>query len=324
MTHAILVHETGKASNMKFEEVRPGKPKKGEVLIAQKAIGLNFIDIYFRSGLYPAPQMPFTPGMEASGDIVSVGAGVKGLRPGDRVAYGSVLGAYADERTVPADRVVKIPNGISYELAASVMLKGMTTEYLLRRTFRVKKGHTILFHAAAGGVGSMATQWANSLGATVIGTVGSKEKAKIAKAQGCHHVINYRDKDFVAEVKRITKGAGVDVVYDGVGKDTYPGSLDCLKPMGMWVSFGQSSGALPDINLAILAQKGSLFATRPTLMTYVAKREDLVKSARSMFQVLDKGIVKVSVNQTYPLKNAAKAHRDLAGRKTTGATVLIP
>lgn len=324
MTHAIIVHETGKASNMKLEEIKTGKPKKGEVLISQKAVGLNFIDVYFRSGLYPAPHMPFSPGMEASGDILAVGAGVKEFKPGDRVAYGSVLGAYAEERIVPADRVVKIPKGISHELAASVMLKGMTTEYLLRRTFRVKKGHTILFHAAAGGVGSMATQWANSLGATVIGTVGSKEKVKIAKSQGCHHVINYRDKDFAAEVKRITKGEGVDVVYDGVGKDTYPNSLDCLKPLGMWVSFGQSSGSLPDINLAILSQKGSLFATRPTLMTYVAKREDLVKSARSMFQVLEKGIVKVSVNQTYPLKNAAKAHRDLEGRKTTGATVLIP
>ncbi len=324
MSHAIVVHETGKASNMKFEEVKPGKPKKDEILIGQKAVGLNFIDIYFRSGLYPAPQMPLIPGMEAAGDVLAVGSGVKDFKPGDRVAYGSVLGAYAEERIVPADRVVKIPKGISYELAASVMLKGMTTEYLLRRTFRVKKGHTVLFHAAAGGVGSMATQWANSLGATVIGTVGSKEKAKIAKAQGCHHVINYRDKDFASEVKRITRGEGVDVVYDGVGKDTYPASLDCLKPLGMWVTFGQSSGPLPDINLAILSQKGSLFATRPTLMTYVARREDLVKSARSMFQVLDKGDVKVSVNQTYPLKHAAKAHRDLEGRKTTGATVLIP
>ena len=324
MSHAILVHETGKASNMKFEEIQVGKPRKGEVLIRQKAIGLNFIDIYFRSGQYPAPQMPLIPGMEAAGEIISVGAGVKDIKPGDRVAYGDVLGAYAEERIVLADRVVKIPKGISYELAASVMLKGMTTEYLLRRTFKVNKSHTILFHAAAGGVGSMATQWANALGATVIGTVGSKEKAKIAKSQGCHHVINYRDKDFVTEVKRITKGEGVDVVYDSVGKDTYPGSLDCLKPMGMWVSFGQSSGVIQDMSLATLAQKGSLFATRPSLMNYVAKREDLVNSARSLFKVLGDGTVKVRVNQTYALKDAAKAHRDLQGRKTTGATVLLP
>ncbi|MBL4757920.1 MAG: quinone oxidoreductase [Rhizobiales bacterium] len=323
MPKAIVVHETGKASNMKFEEVKVGKPKKGEVLINQKAIGLNYIDVYFRTGLYPAPQMPLTPGMEAAGDVIAVGAGVKDFKAGDRVAYGSVLGAYAEERIVPADRLVKIPKGISYELAASVMLKGMTTEYLLRRTWKIKKGDTILFHAAAGGVGSMATQWANHLGATVIGTVGSKEKAKIAKAQGCHHVINYREKDFVSEVMRITKNKGVDVVYDGIGKDTFPGSLDCIRPLGMWITFGQASGSIPDINLALLSQKGSLFVTRPTLMTYIAKREDLVMSTKAMFGAISKGIIKVTVNQTYPLKDAAKAHRDLEGRKTTGATVLM-
>lgn len=324
MTKAIVIHKTGGAGNMKFEDVASTKPKKGEVRIRQKAVGLNFIDVYFRTGLYPAPQMPFTPGMEGAGDVVAVGAGVKEFKVGDKVAYGSVLGAYAEERNVPADRVVKVPKNVSYELAASVMLKGMTTEYLLRRTYKVKKGDTILFHAAAGGVGSMATQWANALGATVIGTVSSREKAKIAKAQGCHHVINYREKNFVDEVARITKKEGCEVVYDGVGKDTYPGSLDCLKPLGTWVTFGQSSGPLPEINLAILSQKGSIFTTRPTLMTYIAKREDLVKSAKAMFKVIGDGTVKVKVNQTYALKDAAKAHRDLEGRKTTGATVLIP
>jgi len=324
MTKAICVHEYGNASVLRYEDIDPGKPKKGEVLIAQKAIGLNYIDVYFRTGLYPAARFPFVPGMEGAGDVVAVGRGVTEVKPGDRVAYGSVFGAYAEERLIPADRLVKIPKNIDYDTAASVMLKGMTAQYLLRRTYRVKKGDVILFHAAAGGVGSIATQWANALGATVIGTVGSKEKAKLAKAQGCHHVINYNDKDFVAQVMRITKKQGVDVVYDSVGKDTFPGSLDCLKPFGMWVSFGQSSGALPDINLAILSQKGSLFATRPTLLTYVAKREDLVKTARELFRVIGDGTVKVGVSQRYDLENVARAHRDLEERKTTGATVLMP
>ena len=324
MTKAICVNEHGNASVLKYEDVDVGKPKKGEVLIAQKAIGLNFIDIYFRTGLYPVAGFPFIPGLEGAGDVVSVGRGVTEFKVGDRVAYGSVMGAYAEQRIIPADRLVKIPKKIDYDIAASVMLKGMTAQYLLRRTFRVKKGNVILFHAAAGGVGSIATQWASALGATVIGTVGSKEKAKLAKSQGCHHVINYNDKDFVKEVARITKKRGVDVVYDSVGKDTFPASLDCLKPMGMWVTFGQSSGALPDINMGLLSQKGSLFATRPSLMSYVAKREDLVKTARELFKVIGNGDVKVKVSQSYPLKNAANAHRDLQGRKTTGATVLIP
>ncbi len=324
MTKAIRIHETGNASVLKYEDIEIGRPKAGQVLIDQKAVGLNFIDIYFRTGLYPIAEFPFIPGMEGAGDVLAVGRGVSEFKPGDRVAYGSVLGAYTQQRIIEADRLVKIPKGIGYDIAASVMLKGMTAQYLLRRTFRVKKGHVILIHAAAGGVGSIATQWANALGATVIGTVGSKEKVRLAKTQGCHHVINYNEKNFVDEVRRITKKEGVDVVYDSVGKDTYPGSLDCLKPFGTWVSFGQSSGALPGIDLGILAQKGSLFATRPTLLTYVAKHDDLVKTARDLFKVIGDGTVKVKVSQQYPLKNAAQAHRDLQGRKTTGATILVP
>lgn len=324
MSKAIRVHEYGAPKVMQWENAKPGKPKKGEALVRHHAVGLNYIDTYFRSGAYKAPALPFTPGNEGAGEVLALGAGVTGLKVGDRVAYAGPLGSYSEERTMPADRLVKIPDNVSYELAASIMLKGMTAQYLLRRTFRVKKGDTILFHAAAGGVGLMACQWANALGATVIGTVGSKEKAKLAKAHGCHHVINYREKDFVEQVRRITRKEGVDVVYDGVGKDTFPGSLDCIKPLGMWVLFGAASGPVPPLDLQMLAARGSLFTTRPTLFSYIAKREDLVKTARELFKVVGDETVKVEINQRYKLKDAAKAHRDLEGRKTTGASVLLP
>ena len=322
MSKAILVHEHGGPGVMKWEDMATGKPKRGEILIRHHAVGLNYIDTYFRSGLYKPAALPFVPGNEGAGEVLAVGAGVKDMKVGDRIAYAGPIGSYSEERTIAADRVVKLPKTIDYDVAASIMLKGMTAQYLLRRTFRVKKGDTILFHAAAGGVGLMACQWANALGATVIGTVGSKEKAKLAKAHGCHHVINYREKNFAEEVRRITKKQGVDVVYDGVGKDTFPGSLDCLKPLGMWVLFGAASGPVPPIDLGILAQKGSLFATRPSMFTYVAKREDLVKTARELFKVVGDGTVKVEINQRYALKDAGRAHTDLEGRKTTGATVL--
>jgi NADPH2:quinone reductase len=325
MSKAIRIHQNGGPEVMKYEDADPGKPGAGQVLIEHTAIGLNFIDVYFRTGLYPAPAgMPFTPGSEGAGRVLELGPDVTGLKVGDRVAYAGPLGAYAERRVVPADRLVRIPEGISDEQAAGMMLKGMTAEYLLRRTYRVKKGDTILFHAAAGGVGLLAGQWAKLLGATVIGTAGSEEKIALAKAHGYDHVINYRTQDFVAEVNRITNGEKCATVYDSVGKDTFPGSLDCLRPMGMWASFGQSSGALEPVNLGILSQKGSLFATRPTLFTYVAKRADLEESASALFDVVAKGIVKIEAKQTYKLADAAKAHRDLEGRKTTGVTVLIP
>ena len=324
MSHAIRVHETGGPEVMKWEEVDPGSPGPGEALIRHHAVGLNFIDIYFRSGLYPAPQLPFIPGNEGAGEVVAVGEGVTEVSPGDCVAYAGPLGSYAQERVMATDKLLRMPDDIDYQTAASMMLKGMTAQYLLRRTFRVEPGHTILFHAAAGGVGQIACQWASSLGATVIGTVGSEEKAERAKANGCHHTINYREQDFVEAVRKITDGKGCDVVYDSVGKDTFPGSLDCLKPLGMWASFGQSSGALEPVNLGILAQKGSLFCTRPTLFSYVAEREDLVATANELFEVVANGMVKLSVNQTYQLADATQAHEDLAGRKTTGATVLLP
>jgi len=324
MVQAIVVEETGGPEVMKWTEVEVATPGPGEALVRHKAVGLNFIDTYFRSGLYPAPQLPFSPGNEGSGDVIAIGEGVTEVAVGDRVAYAATIGAYAEERVIAADRLVKIPDSISYETGAAMMLKGMTAQYLLRRTFRVEKGQTILFHAAAGGVGLIACQWANHLGATVIGTVGSAEKGELARAHGAHHVINYRTESFVDRVKELTGGEGVDVVYDSVGKDTYPGSLDCLKPLGMWVPFGQSSGPIGPIDLAILSQKGSLFTTRPTLFTYVAKRDDLVATANELIDVIEKGVVKIEINQTYPLKDAVRAHQDLEGRKTTGTTILVP
>jgi len=324
MTHAIQVDEPGGPNVLKWREVEVGDPGKGEIRIRHHAIGLNFIDIYFRTGLYKAPSLPFIPGFEGAGEVVAVGRGVKDLKTGDRVAYTGGLGGYSEERILAADRAVKIPRTVSYELAAAMMLKGITAQYLLRRTYRLKAGETILVHAAAGGVGQLVCQWARALGATVIGTVGGKAKVKQAKASGCHHVIDYKAEDYVERVKKITKGAGVDVVYDGVGKDTYPGALDCLRPLGMWVLFGQASGPVPPFDLQVLAPKGSLFVTRPTIATYTAKREDLVKSARELFRVVGNGTVKVSINQRYALKDAAKAQRDLEARKTTGVTLLLP
>ncbi len=325
MVQAIRVHETGSPAVMRWEHIDVGEPGPGEARIRQTAIGLNFIDTYFRSGLYPAPAgVPFSPGNEGAGLVQSVGQGVSHLKPGDRVAYVGPLGAYAQERIVPADRLVVLPDGIDDKTAAGMMLKGMTAQYLLRQTFSVGPETTLLFHAAAGGVGLIAGQWASHLGATVIGTAGSDEKIELAKANGYRHMINYRTEDFVERVKEITDGKGCDVVYDSVGQDTYPGSLDCLKTRGLWVSFGQSSGPITDFNLALLGQKGSLFATRPSLFSYIGSRAELEASAGELFDVVQKGIVKIEVNQEYRLADAIRAHEDLEGRKTTGTTVLIP
>lgn len=325
MTKAIVIHETGGPDVLKVEDVDVGDPGPGEARIRHKAIGLNFIDTYYRSGLYPAPNgLPFTPGNEGAGIVAAVGEGVSDISVGDGVAYVGPIGAYAEERLVPAASLVKLPDPIDMRTAASMMLKGLTAQYLLRQTFVVQAGHTILFHAAAGGVGLIACQWANALGATVIGTVGSEEKAELARAHGCHHVINYRTESFVERVDEITGGAKCDVVYDSVGKDTYPGSLDCLKPRGMWISFGQSSGPIENFNLALLAQKGSLYAARPVLFTYIAERENLVAMADEMMARIADGTIRIEVNQDFPLLEAAEAHRALEGRKTTGASVLIP
>jgi NADPH2:quinone reductase len=325
MVQAIRVHETGSADVLTWEYVEVGEPGPGEARIRHTAIGLNFIDTYFRSGLYPAPDgVPFIPGNEGAGIVQTVGEGVSHIKPGDRVAYVGPLGAYAQERIIPADRLVVIPDAIDDKAAAGMMLKGMTAQYLLRQTFNVGPETTLLFHAAAGGVGLIAGQWAAHLGATVIGTAGSQDKVDLAKANGYQHVINYRTENFVERVKEITDGKGCDVVYDSVGKDTYPGSLDCLKPRGLWVSFGQSSGPIQDFNLALLAQKGSLFATRPTLFSYIATREQLEMTSGDLFDVVSKGVVKIAVNQEYRLADAVQAHTDLEGRKTTGTTVLIP
>tara|TARA_R110002167_G_scaffold228549_6_gene433626 strand:+ start:1626 stop:2603 length:978 start_codon:yes stop_codon:yes gene_type:complete len=321
---AIRFHTAGAPSVMKLEDVDLGKPKKGEALVRHTAIGLNYIDTYQRSGLYPM-AMPSGAGSEAAGVVEAVGAGVTHVKPGDRVAYaGGPPGAYSEARIMDAGRLVKVPAGISDEQAAAMMLKGMTVEYLIRRTFKVKKGDTVLFHAAAGGVGLIAGQWLKALGVTAIGTAGSPAKCKLAKAHGYAHVIDYSKKDFVKEVRRITKGAGVPVVYDSIGKSTWDGSIDCLAPLGMMVSFGNASGAVDSFAPGILAAKGSLFLTRPSLLHYTASRKDLEASARALFSVVKSGKVKLEINQTYPLKDAVKAHRDLEGRKTTGSTVLIP
>ena len=325
MTHAIRIHQPGGAEALSWDEVEVGKPGPGEVRLEQTAVGLNYIDVYHRSGLYPLPQMPAVIGMEAAGRVEAVGEGVSDLQPGDRVAYAAAPpGAYTEARIIPAHRVVKLPDGISDQQAAGMMLQGMTVEYLIRRTYRVTAGETVLFHAAAGGVGLIACQWLKTLGVTVIGTVGSEEKAALAKAHGCTHTINYRSENFVERVKELTGGAGVPVVYDSVGKDTFEGSLECLAPLGMMVTFGNASGPVPPFELGRLAALGSLFITRPTLMTYTAKREDLVASAQALFGVVTDGSVKIEVKQTYPLKETARAHRDLEGRRTTGSTVLLP
>ncbi len=323
MAYAIQIYEYGGPEVLRWEEVDVSAPGSGQVRIRQTAVGLNYIDVYVRTGLYPQAGFPFVPGMEGAGEVIAVGEGVQDLAPGERVAYAGPIGSYAQERNIAADRLVKVPSGIDDHTAAAMMLQGMTAQYLLRRTYRISPETTLLFHAAAGGVGLIACQWAAHIGATIIGTVGSEEKAEMARANGCTYTINYREEDFVERIKELTDGAGVDVVYDSVGQDTYPGSLDSLKPMGMWVSFGQASGPLPDINLGILAQKGSLFATRPTLFTYIARQDDLEETARELFEVVEGGHVKISINQTYPLHEAVRAHRDLEARRTTGSTVLL-
>jgi NADPH2:quinone reductase len=325
MPKAIRVHAHGGPGALVHEDFEPGNPSKGQIRVRHTAIGLNFIDVYYRTGLYPAPDgLPLIPGGEAAGVVVNVGEGVDWLKPGDRVAYAVKLGAYAEERVIGADQVVKIPAGISDEQAAAMMLKGMTAEYLLLRTFKVKAGDTILYHAAAGGVGLILGQWAKHIGATVIGTAGSPDKIELAKAHGFSHVIDYRKQDFVAEVAKLTGGRKCDVVYDSVGNDTFPGSLDCLRPLGTFVSFGQSSGPIPPFSINLLAQKGSLFATRPSLFSYNAKRADLEASAKALFDVVASGAVQIKINQRYALKDAAQAHADLEGRKTTGTTILLP
>ncbi len=326
MTKAIRIHETGGPEVLRWEDVELAEPKQGEIRIRHTAVGLNFIDVYFRTGLYPTPPLPFVPGLEAAGVVEAVGPGVTELKVGDRVAYGQpgAMGAYSQERVIPAEKVVRIPDGIEDQTAAAMMLKGMTAQYLLRRCYQVKSGDTIVVQAAAGGVGLIACQWAKHLGATVIGTVGSEQKAKLAADHGCDHPIIYTKEDFVARVRELTNGEGVPVVYDSVGKDTLMKSLDCLRPRGFMVLFGQSSGAVEPFNLGLLAQKGSLYITRPTLATYTAKRADLVATANDLFEVVRAGAVRIEVNQTFPLKDAADAHRALEGRKTTGSTVLVP
>jgi NADPH:quinone reductase len=325
MVAAVRVHKHGGPEVLTFEEIEIPAPGPGQVRVKQHASGINFIDTYFRTGAYPSPVgMPFVAGNEGAGEVVAVGPGVTDVAVGDRVGYVSALGGYAAERLLPADRAVKLPPSISYEQAAGMMLKGMTAEYLLNRTFKVRPGMTMLVHAAAGGVGLILCQWGKYLGATVIGTVGSKDKADLAKANGCDHAILYRDEDFVARTKDITGGALCDVVYDGVGKTTFPASLDCLHPLGMFVSYGSSSGQIDAFNINILQTKGSLFATRPTLNHYAAKRADLLAIAKDLFEVVASGKVKIPINQKYPLKDAQRAHRELEGRATTGSSILIP
>jgi NADPH2:quinone reductase len=325
MVAAVRVHKAGGPEVLTFEEIDVPAPGQGQIKIKQHACGVNFIDTYFRMGMYPSPVgLPFVAGNEGAGEVTAVGPGVTDVKVGDRVAYVVPLGGYSAERLLPAERAVKLPANISYEQAAAMMLKGMTVQYLLNRTFKVGKGTICLIHAAAGGVGLIACQWANHLGATVIGTVGSKDKAELAKQAGAHHTILYRDEDFAARVKEITNGKLCDVVYDGIGNDTFPKSLDCIRPLGMFVSFGSASGPIKAFDINLLQHKGSLFATRPTLNHYAAKREDLVATANDLFQVVGSGAVKIPASHKYALKDAAQAHKDLEGRKTTGSVVLIP
>jgi len=325
MVAAVRVHKVGGPEVLTYEQVEVAAPGQGQIRVKQHACGVNFIDTYFRMGMYPSPVgLPFIAGNEGAGEVVAVGPGVTDLKVGDHVGYVTALGCYAEERLVPADRAVKIPANISHEQAAGMMLKGMTVEYLVRRTFKVERGMNVFVHAAAGGVGLILCQWANHLGANVIGTVGSKDKAALAKANGCHHTILYRDEDFVAKTKEITGGKMCSVVYDGIGKTTFPASLDCLAPLGMFVSFGSASGQIDAFNINILQQKGSLFATRPTLNTYAAKRADLLDIASHLFEVVASGAVKIPINQKYALRDAQKAHRDLEGRATTGSSILVP
>jgi NADPH2:quinone reductase len=322
-THAIRIHEHGDPSVMQWEAIELPDPGPGQAQVRHHAVGLNFIDVYHRTGLYPVPSLPSGLGMEAAGMVVSVGEGVTEVAQGDRVAYATPpVGAYAEARNLAADRLVKLPEEISFEQAAAMMLQGMTAEYLLRRTYAVQAGETVLVHAAAGGVGLIACQWAKHLGATVIGTVGSDAKAEVARAHGCDHTIVYTREDVVARVTEITGGKGVPVVYDSVGKDSFEKSLDCLAPRGLLVSFGQSSGKVPPLDIAILSAKGSLYLTRPTLMTYTASRAELLASTNALFEVVASGSVRVEINQRFPLQEAADAHRALEARRTTASTVL--
>ena len=324
MSKAIRFHQTGGPEVLKYEEVAVGEPGAGQVRLRHTAIGVNFLDTYHRSGLYPMP-LPSGLGSEGAGVVEAVGPGVTTLKEGDRVAYtGNPVGSYAQTRLFPSDRLVKTPAGVTDAQAASMMLKGMTVQYLIKRTFPVQAGQTVLWHAAAGGVGLIATQWLNALGVQVIGTVGSAEKAVLAKKAGCAHVINYSTENFTQRVKEITGGKGVPVVFDSVGKSTWEGSLDCLQPRGMMVSFGNASGAVAPFSIGILSQKGSLFVTRPTLIHYTATRADLEETAASLFDVVSSGKVKIEVNGQYPLAEAAQAHRDLESRKTTGSVILLP
>ncbi len=325
MSKVIRIYETGGPEVLRWEEYDPGQPAAGEALVRHEAVGLNFIDVYHRTGTYSLPSLPAIPGMEGAGIVEAVGDGVTEVAAGDRVAYaGLPPGAYAEARLIPAHRLVKVPDSIPLQQAAAMMLQGMTARYLLRDCYEAKAGDTILIHAAAGGVGLIVCQWTNHLGATVIGTVGSEEKAELARAHGCQHTILYNQEDFAERTREITGGKGVDVVYDSVGQATFMKSLDCLRPMGMMVSFGQSSGLLPAFDPGLLSAKGSLFLTRPTLMTYTAKRDALLAHARDLFEVVQSGAVKIEVRQTYPLSEAARAHQDLEARKTTGSTILLP
>ena len=324
MTKAIRIHETGGPEVLKYEDVDVGAPGPGEVRLRQTAVGLNFIDVYHRSGLYPVKDLPAVIGMEAAGVIEEAGPDVSGFKAGDRVAYTMGLGAYAQERVMGTGRLVTLPDGIDDRQAAAMMLQGTTAHYLIHRTYKVQKGDTIVVHAAAGGVGLILCQWAKHLGATVIGCVGSEEKAALAKANGCDHAILYRDENVPERVRKLTDGDGVQVVYDGVGKATFNDSLDCLAPFGLMVSFGNASGPIDPFNPAALGPKGSLYLTRTTLATHTATRELMMDGANALFDVVTKGHVKIAINQTYPLHETAQAHRDLEGRKTTGSAVLIP
>jgi NADPH2:quinone reductase len=325
MVSAVRVHQLGGPEVLKFEEVELPPPGPGQVRVRTTAVGVNYIDTYFRTGLYPSPSgLPFIVGNESAGVVTALGSGVKGLKKGDRVAAVALFGAYATERNLPADRVVKLPAKIDDKTGAAMMLKGMTAQYLLRRCYKVKKGDNVLVHAAAGGVGLILCQWAKFLGAIVIGTVGTKEKAALAKKNGSHHTILYNEEDWVKRVGEITKGKKCEVVYDGVGKTTFMKSLDCLKPLGLMVSYGNASGAVEPLNLGLLTQKGSLFVTRPTLNTYTASAKDLQATAKDLINVIVKKKVRIEINQTYALKDAERAHRDLESRKTTGQTVLLP
>jgi NADPH2:quinone reductase len=325
MPGAIRVHKFGGPEVLTYEEVPTAKPQRGEALLRHHASGVNFVDTYYRSGLYAPPGgVPFIAGAEGAGEVLAVGEGVTDLKPGDRVAYSGNIGGYSVERTYASDRLVKMPDGLSYDQAAGMMLKGMTAQYLLRRTFRVEKGHVVLVHAAAGGVGLLLCQWAKALGATVVGTCGSEEKAELARANGADHTILYKSEDWVKRVAEITDGEKCHVVYDGVGRETYPGSLDCLRPRGMWVSFGNASGPVEPVPMLTLMQKGSLYATRPSLTHYVAKRDELLASANDLFEVVLAGTVKIPVNQRFPLNEARAAHEALESRATTGSTILLP